>query len=170
MGTTTPIFIRPDGRLSPVTEVGEVPRCPWCSAQADAEDTVCSACGATLAQRESIGDLVIPGVTDVAPGLQAAAGRPLRIPGASPSQGVAGATVIAAALAGGPIGLAALGGLGALAATEYGAAAPGSSGSDTDGVDGLGRPSEAALRMAEHLVEKPGASPSEQTAGEEDLG
>lgn len=137
-----------------MTGAGDGRACPWCSAAAAPEDTVCSSCGATLAQRESIGDLVIPGVTDVDPGLRAAADRPLHIPGASPSQGIAGGTVIAAAIAGGPIGLAALGGLGALAATEYGAAGAASSGSSEGGIDpvqDLGRPSEAALRMLERL-------------------
>jgi hypothetical protein len=152
-----------------VTEPGEARPCPWCSAPPRAEDTVCSSCGATLAQRESLGELVIPGVTDISPEFQAAAARPLRIPGASPSQGVAGGAVMGAVIVGGPIGLAALGGLGALAATEYGAATAGSSGGDPADVDALGRPSEAALRMAERLDAEPDATSSEQPPRDEDL-
>jgi hypothetical protein len=48
--------------------------CPWCSATAPAEATNCPACGAALAERDSVGDLVIPGVTDVDPALAAASG------------------------------------------------------------------------------------------------
>jgi len=48
--------------------------CPWCSAAAPAEATHCPACGAALAERDSLGDMVIPGVTDVDPALAAASG------------------------------------------------------------------------------------------------
>lgn len=45
-------------------------RCPWCSAPANPGDGCCPNCGATMAQRESLGGMVIPGVTDVDPGLR----------------------------------------------------------------------------------------------------
>jgi hypothetical protein len=48
--------------------------CPWCSVAVPAGATRCPACGASLAERESLGDLVIPGLTDVDPALAAASG------------------------------------------------------------------------------------------------
>jgi hypothetical protein len=41
--------------------------CPWCSAAAAPAANHCPSCGAIMAQRESLGGLVIPGVTDVDP-------------------------------------------------------------------------------------------------------
>ncbi len=38
--------------------------CPWCSAPATGSN-ICPNCGAVMAQRDSLGGLVIPGVTDV---------------------------------------------------------------------------------------------------------
>lgn len=43
--------------------------CPWCSAPAPQDRAHCSSCGASLAQREGIDGLTIPGVTDVDPAL-----------------------------------------------------------------------------------------------------
>jgi len=54
--------------------------CPWCSAPVPPDATHCPACGAALSQRESLGDLAIPGVTTVDPALQAYAAEPLPIP------------------------------------------------------------------------------------------
>jgi len=71
------------------TESPNTRSCPWCSAVAAEDATRCPACGAALAQRDSIADLVIPGVTTVDPALAALAAQPLRIGGASPSQGMA---------------------------------------------------------------------------------
>ena len=45
-------------------------RCPWCSAVADPGASYCPSCGAVMAQRESLGGLVIPGLTDVDPGMR----------------------------------------------------------------------------------------------------
>jgi hypothetical protein len=50
-------------------------RCAWCSAQVPAIATRCPSCNASLAERESLGDMVIPGVTDVDPALKNQAGR-----------------------------------------------------------------------------------------------
>jgi hypothetical protein len=105
-------------------------RCAWCGTEAAPGAATCPSCGAALAQREDIGGVVIPGVTGVDPALQGLADRPVRIPGASPSQGMAGGMAVAAAM-GGPVALAAIGGFAAVAAAEYiGARRP-------DGADGL---------------------------------
>ena len=135
--------------------------CPWCAAPAPETATQCPACGAALAQRESIGGLVIPGVTTVDPALAAIDGRPMRLPGNSPTQGMAGGVAMAAAV-GGPVALAAIGGLAAVAAAEYLGAGRGSSGGPAQLAD-VGRPSEVALRALENLEsQETGTSPSEQ--------
>ncbi len=54
-----------------VTGEGAEPRtCPWCSAPVPDGATRCPRCDAAVAQRESLGDLVIPGVTGVDPAMQ----------------------------------------------------------------------------------------------------
>jgi hypothetical protein len=128
-------------------------RCAWCSAIAARAATHCPACGAALARRQTIGDLVIPGVTHVDPGLEQYARQPLRIPGASPSQSVAGSMMGAAAAAGGVGAVAGLIGLAAVAATEYRGA---SRGAPTSGqpLEKVGQPSEAVLKMLEQLKEQ----------------
>ena len=135
--------------------------CPWCSAAAPDSATTCPACGAALAQRESISGLVIPGVTTVDPALQSIDGKPMRIPGASPTQGMASGVVVAAAV-GGPVGLAVLGGLAAMGAAEYMAAGRGGSGRSGDLAD-VGRPSHLVLRTIERLEsEERGEAPVEE--------
>jgi hypothetical protein len=42
-------------------------RCPWCSAMAPADATHCPSCHASMSERDSIGDMLIPGVTEVDP-------------------------------------------------------------------------------------------------------
>ncbi|NJD29782.1 MAG: hypothetical protein FIA92_16010 [Chloroflexi bacterium] len=123
--------------------------CPWCSTPATDEAATCGACGAALAQREAIGDLQIPGVTSVDPALQDFDKRPLHLRGPSPSQGLASGVIVAAA-AGGPIGLAALGGIAAVAAAEYAAASRGPDGQPLE-LDAVGRPSEAVLEALRRL-------------------
>ena len=123
--------------------------CPWCSAVASADATTCPACGAALAQRESLGDVAISGLTAVDPALAAADGRPIRLAGPSPSQGVASGAV-AAAMIGGPIGAVAIGGMAAVVAAEYlGARRPGMGGPED--LDAVGRPSELARLAAERM-------------------
>jgi hypothetical protein len=122
--------------------------CQWCGAVAAADATQCSGCGAALATRESLGGLVVPGVTAVDPALEAYDAQPWRIPRASPSQGLAGGTIAAAAM-GGPVGLAALGGLAAVAAVEYLGAGQGHG--EAPALKAVGRPSEAAVEMARQL-------------------
>jgi len=122
--------------------------CPWCSAAASDDARTCASCGAALAQRESIGDLQMAGLTAVDPALAAVADRPIHLGGPSPSHGVADAAIGAVAI-GGPAGLAILGGIAAVAAAEYvGAKRPGAASIDLADV---GRPSEVALRALERL-------------------
>jgi hypothetical protein len=127
-------------------EVGR--QCPWCAAPAAPEATRCSACGAALAQRESIAGVVIPGLTAVDPALEDYDKRPLHIGGPSPSQGMVPGLIVAAA-AGGPIGLAALGGMAAVVAVEYAGAGRGGAGS-TD-LESVGKPSEVLMQALERL-------------------
>jgi len=131
------------GHAAPATG-GSPGTCPWCATPAAESATRCRTCGAALAQRESIGDLVIPGLTAVDPALKDLDGRPIHLRGPSPSQGVASSIIVAAA-AGGPVGLAILGGVGAIAATEYLGAVKGK------GHEHLGETSEAVLQAVERL-------------------
>lgn len=107
--------------------------CPWCSTPAGPDATACGSCGASLAQRETVGDLQIPGLTSVDPALQDFDKRPLHLRGPSPAQGL-GPAVIIGAVAGGPVGLAAIGGVAAVAAVEYLGAGRGPGGTAMPGV------------------------------------
>ena len=137
--------------------------CPWCAAPADDAATRCSACGAALAQRESISGVLIPGLTGLDPALEDYDKRPLHISGPSPSQGMAPALIVAAA-AGGPIGLMAVGGVAAVVAAEYMGASRG--GPDGAGLELVGKPSEVALQALEHLEDGDAAG----TPGPEGVG
>lgn len=124
----------------------QAPQCPWCGAPVADGATNCRECGAAVAQRETIGGLKIAGLTSVDPALEDFDKRPLHLRGPSPSQGMAPALIIGAA-AGGPIGLLAIGGVAAVAATEL-------LGSSRNGVDGpaledVGKPSEVLLQALE---------------------
>ena len=122
--------------------------CPWCATPAAPGATRCSSCGAALAQRESIGDLKVPGLTAVDPVLQDFADRPLHLAGPSPTHGVASGVVAAAAM-GGPMGLAILGGVAAVGAAEYlGATVVGPDGVP---IDQVGQASGATLEAIEKL-------------------
>jgi hypothetical protein len=121
--------------------------CPWCAAPAPDAATTCTSCGAALAQRKSLGDVRIPGLTAIDPALTDYARRPMHLHGPSASQGAAPALIVGAA-AGGPIGAVLIGGVVALAAAEYlGAKQPGISGA---ALENIGRPSELALKALEH--------------------
>ena len=136
--------------------------CPWCSAPAAAADDHCRSCGAALAQRESIGGLVIPGVTTVDPALAAFDAQPRHLRGPSPSQGIASGVIVAAA--GGPqFAIAALGGLVAVAAAEY-LGAKNSDGSGPVDLESVGKPSGATL-MAQERIEREGEPPPAATEG-----
>jgi RNA polymerase subunit RPABC4/transcription elongation factor Spt4 len=114
--------------------------CPWCSAVVPADIACCPRCGAVMAQRDSLGGLVIPGVTDV------------------------DASLTEPSLAGSAIGtqarmnaLGAIGQVGGTSAQLIGAAAL----LARDSLSGMfrksarpedvGRPSQAALEMASRL-------------------
>lgn len=138
----------------------EARTCAWCAAVAADDATTCASCGAALAQRESLGDVRIPGLTAVDAALLDYANRPMQLRGPSSSQGVAPALIVGAA-AGGPLGAVLIGGVVAVAAAEYlGAKQPGTGG----GVrrDEVGRPSEVALQA----LEREAAATSAATAAE----
>lgn len=138
--------------MSEISDDQSALRCQWCGvAAASAKSTNCAACGAALILRESIGDLVIPGVTDVDPELVSYARRPLRIPKGSPTQALAG--YFGPAVAVDPIGLVALGALAAVAAQELAGASQGRGGKRID-PEKLGVPSAPVLDMVNRLNEE----------------
>jgi hypothetical protein len=145
-----------------MTDEGTEPRtCPWCSTPADDEARTCSSCGAALAQRESLGDVQIPGLTTVDPSLAAFDAEPIHLTGPSSSQAV-GHVALSAAVIGGPAGLAMVGGVAAIAGSEYaGASRPGVSAPDE--LDAVGRPSEVAVRALEQ-VEAGESTPADEGA------
>jgi hypothetical protein len=122
--------------------------CPWCAAPAAADATRCTACGAALAQRESLGGVQIPGLTSVDPALEDFDKRPLHIPGPSPTHGFA-PTLAVGMVAGGPVGVLAFGGVAALAGAELLASTRDRAA--TQSLEDLGQPSEVALRALEHV-------------------
>lgn len=122
--------------------------CPWCAAVATDAATSCASCGAALAQRETLGDIAIPGLTAVHPALVAADGRPIHLAGPSASHGVANGVMVAAMI-GGPVGIVALGGIAAVAAVEYAGARRDWIGGGPDDLAAVGRPSELALLALE---------------------
>jgi hypothetical protein len=129
-------------------DTAAVRTCAWCSVVATDDETHCRDCGAMLAQRESLGDVRIVGLTDVDPALEAYDAQPMHIRGPSPSQGLASGAIVAAA-AGGPAGLIAIGGFAAVAAVEYlGSRRPGDGPADLESV---GQPSELALLALEKV-------------------
>jgi hypothetical protein len=127
--------------------------CPWCSAEVSADASHCPACGAALAQRESIGDLVIPGVTAVDPALEAYAAQPLRLPGPSPSQSITGRAIVAATIA---------------AADLVGAGA--GEGDGPVDLSSVGRPSDAALLAVERPEREEVTLLEKQTSDESPAG
>ena len=124
-------------------------QCPWCSARAQVGDLTCSACGAALQQRESIADLVIPGVTDVDPALEAWDKAPRSLGVDSPSQAMAPGAVAGVAV-GDPTGILGLGALGIVAAQEFLSAQPIGGGGSID-PERVGEVSEPALVAKERL-------------------
>jgi hypothetical protein len=138
----------PEAASAPGASADASATCPWCATRAAPGATKCSSCGAALAQRDSIGDLVIPGLTAVDPALKDFADRPLHLSGPSPTHGVASG-VIAAAAMGGPMGIAILGGVAAVGAAEYiGATRVGADGMP---IDQVGQASGAVLEAVEKL-------------------
>ncbi len=114
--------------------------CPWCSAATPVAATHCPACGASLAERESLGGMEIPGVTEVDPGVIAAERRAAGIVRAKVSgadrAGFA-STLVSGFVPGGPI----LGAAINLVAT----------GLSHSEASSIGDPSSAALQLASKL-------------------
>ena len=138
-----------EARAESAGGTGDAPAtCPWCATPAAVGARNCTSCGAALAQRESIGDLVVPGLTAVDPALKDLADRPLHLSGPSPSHGVASGAIAAAAM-GGPAGLVIIGGVAAVAAAEYLGASQGGAGSIPP--EQVGQPSDAVLQAIEKL-------------------
>jgi len=132
-----------------MTDEGVMGRtCAWCSAMAPMNAVNCPSCGAAMAQRDTIGDLRIPGVTDVRADLLDIDGRPIHVSGPSPSQGLAGSAAVLA-MTGAPGGLAALGGLGIVGAAEYLGARRAYG--EAPAFDDIGRPSDVVRTLAERL-------------------
>lgn len=125
-----------------------VVRCQWCDVDAQPGATHCAGCGAALPLVDSLGEMVVPGVTDVDPDLAIYRNKPLRIPRGSAGQYAA--THALGAAAADPTGLLALGALAAVAVSEYRAAGQGRPGKEID-PDKVGQPSEPALKMAQQL-------------------
>jgi hypothetical protein len=90
-----------DGTPAPAQER----RCPWCSTAAPAGATHCASCGASLAERESLGGMVIPGLTEVDPAVREAE---LRARSRARNASTAKPHVLGpiGGVAGGPLGLA----------------------------------------------------------------
>ena len=74
----------------------------------------------------------------------------MRIAGPSPTQGMASGVIVTASL-GGPVGLAALGGLAVVAAAEYAGAGRASHPDGSPDLSSLGAPSEAVLQALDRL-------------------
>jgi hypothetical protein len=128
-------------RVEPPASTAELlPSCPWCAEPALPDASSCSNCGAAKAQHEDLGGLVIPGVTVVDPAMQARSytslliGSQARMSTLSLIGRAPGGTVLQVAAAA------------AMLASD---GARGSGG--TVKPDDIGRPSQAALEMAERL-------------------
>ena len=140
---------QPMGRVSQEFESGgsgsgqsgsEAAHCPWCSAVAEPGANQCPNCGAVMAQRESLGGLVIPGVTDVdrggrTPSLAGSMIRSQARMNMLSAVGHAGGPTVQIAAAAAMLARDSVGGM-----FETGANA-----------EDVGRPSQAALQMARHL-------------------
>jgi hypothetical protein len=155
-----------DAADTPAASGDAAPTCPWCATPAAPDARRCTSCGAALAQRESIGDLVVPGLTAVDPALKDLADRPLHLSGPSPSHGVASGAIAAAAI-GGPAGLAIIGGVAAVAAAEYLGASPGGAGGVPP--EQVGQTSEAVLQAIEKLDRGETLPPADSTTPRPEL-
>ena len=119
-----------------------------CGVAGRPKETHCRECGAALPLLETVGDLVIPGVTHLDPDLELYAKQPLRLGRKTTTEVVAPGAVHAAALLGGPAGLAALGAIAAVAASELSSRA---SGGKNVPPEKLGEPNSVVLEMAQRL-------------------
>lgn len=127
-----------DPAVEPEASPADAPSvCPWCG-HAAGPGCNCANCGAVLAQREDLGGLVIPGVTSVDPSLQ---------PRSYTASLVGTQTHVSTLNAVGGVG-----GTGAqLAFAALILAKDGLRGQGGAVATDVGKPSEAALKMAERL-------------------
>jgi hypothetical protein len=121
-------------------------RCQWCAAVGRPNATQCHECAAALPLLETVGELVVPGVTHVDPELEAYAAQPLRPLRRSATETLAPGVMAAAAL-GGPAAVVGMGALAAVAASEL---AGGNRGKGVP-ADKLGEVSEPVLEVARRL-------------------
>ena len=122
--------------------------CQMCGVAGRPNETHCRECGAALPLLETVGDLVIPGVTHLDPDLELYARQPLRLGRKTTTEVIAPGAVHAAVVLGGPAGLAALGAIAAVAASELSSRAP--AGQNVP-PDRLGEPNAVVLEMAQRL-------------------
>lgn len=116
--------------------------CPWCSSANPPEARTCGSCGASIAQREELGGVVVPGVTGVDPNLT---GTPASLAGTlMRNQGTANA-LHAASQVNSTFGLAAAA---AILGQDMVRDALGLNDADLSAV---GKPSEAAIQAADRL-------------------
>ena len=148
---------RPTAEPGPST--GEpLSACPWCAEPAEPEATHCTSCGAVMAQHEDLGGLVIAGVTAVDPAMNAGGygstlvGSQSRM-SALNAMGTSPAGAVAQVMAGA-----------AMLATDR----PRGLGVSAQPED-VGKPSQAALDMAERL-RRPTAQSDEPQGGNEVIG
>jgi hypothetical protein len=141
--------------------------CQWCSAPTPPGAIRCPACGASLAERESLGGVQIPGVTEVDPQLIYAEQQTARLARKNAALGTFDSdsglgSGIASTLAGGLAPRSAFGQILGAAAMAIAA----SSSKDHIGVNPIGDPSGAALQLAAKLDrgEIPEASPTGEDA------
>ncbi len=151
---------QPMDRAAPHAEGGEsAPTrsdrvCPWCSAVVSMDSPSCPSCGAVIAQRESLGGVVIPGVTDVDAGLaepsltHSLVGAQARMTTLNAVGRLPGGTALQVAAA-----------AGMLARDSFG----GVLGGPPDPAS-VGQPSEAALEMARRLDTEPAPATAQATA------
>jgi hypothetical protein len=138
--------------VEPQTSAAEaLPSCPWCAEPALPDASNCSNCGAVMTQRDDLGGLAIPGVTVVDPAMQASSSTSSLIRSQSRMSTL---SMIGSAPGGTVLQVV------AAAAMLAGDSARGSGG--TVKPDDIGKPSQAALDMAERLRRPtvPAASPN----------
>jgi hypothetical protein len=143
--------MRPDAPPADAAVEGDHPAvCPWCSAPATGAP-VCPSCGAVMAQRESLGGLVIPGVTDVDSNLA----PPGVAAGLLHGQAVQNRVAIGVAMGSPVAGLVVVGAAAVLAKDAI-------SGTFQSGAPAqdVGRPSDAAVAMLRQLETEPSAPPA----------
>jgi predicted aconitase with swiveling domain len=126
--------------VEPVAAAAATPEtCPWCGAPATPAATYCACCGAVMAQREELGGLVVPGVTDVDPAVRSSSVASSLVAG----QARVSAANLAGAVGGTSAQMIVAGAI--LARDHFASSRP------EVRVEDVGTPSRAALEMAQRL-------------------